>query len=62
MKFVQLLLATALALPTFGQTDHFPGIKWKEKETDQFMMRAHSTNHDPARKFAKRVWKEMSEI
>ena len=62
VKILLSLIASALAFPALGQTDHFPDIKWKEKETDHFMLRAHSTNHDPARKLTKRVWKEMSEI
>ena len=62
MKALLPLLSIALTLSAIGQTEHFPNIKWKERETDHFMMRAHSTSHDPARKMAKRVWEEMSEI
>ncbi len=62
MKIILPLLSSALTLSALGQTDHFPDIKWKEKETDHFILRSYSTNHDPARKYAKRVWKEMSEI
>lgn len=57
------LLLSFLAISTaFGQTDHFPEIKWKERESGQFILRAYKTDHDPARKFNKRVWKEMVEI
>lgn len=56
------LLCFLAANAAFGQTDHFPEIKWKERDSDHFMMRAYRTNHDPPRKFGKRVWKEMVEL
>lgn len=62
MKILVSFFALASVLPAFGQKEHFPSIKWKERETDHFMLRSFHTDHDPARKLAKRVWKEMSEI
>ncbi|MGC6426880.1 MAG: hypothetical protein ACON5H_07795 [Akkermansiaceae bacterium] len=57
--FLPILLVANFAS---GQTDHFSEIQWKERDSDHYMMRAYRTNHDPARKFGKRVWKEMVEI
>ncbi|MEN8693482.1 MAG: hypothetical protein ABF334_01630 [Akkermansiaceae bacterium] len=60
---MKYLLLSLIAISTaFGQTDHFSDIKWKERDSDHFMMRAYKTNHDPPRKYGKRVWKEMTEI
>lgn len=39
-----------------AQDSHFDGVKWREKETDHFLIRAHGTNYDPASKLAEKVW------
>ncbi|MFT6181606.1 MAG: hypothetical protein ACJAQT_004242 [Akkermansiaceae bacterium] len=45
-----------------AQTDHFPTMKWKEKELDHFMIRTSGTNTDPARKFSEKTFEIMFEI
>ena len=39
-----------------AQDSHFDGFKWREKETDHFLIRAHGTSHDPASKLAEKIW------
>ena len=61
---MRLFLATALLTAGFasGQTEHFPEMKWKEKELDHFMIRTNGTGTDPARKFAEKTYEVMLEI
>lgn len=67
MKFSIGLFAAALPLLTMtgsalGQSSHFPNLKWKEKETDHFLIRTKSTGTDPARKYCEDVWDECLEV
>ncbi|MGB1128829.1 MAG: hypothetical protein ACPG4K_02165 [Haloferula sp.] len=39
-----------------AQAPHFDGMKWREKETDHFLIRSHGTSSDPASKLAEKVW------
>lgn len=41
-----------------AQHQHFEGFDWRERETDHFTLRAAGTNHDPARRYAEKVWDE----
>lgn len=54
-------LFTSLGI-SFGQTDHFPDIKWREKELDHFMIRTSGTNTDPARRFSEKTFEILQEI
>ena len=45
-----------------AQTDHFPNMKWKEKELDHFVIRTFRTNADPARRFAEKTYKILLEV
>jgi hypothetical protein len=45
-----------------AQHEHFAGFKWREKQSDHFTLRAKSTNHDPARKYAEKVWDECVRV
>ena len=58
-----LAFATLIASsPIFAQTEHFPGMQWKEKELDHFLVRSHGTNSDPARRYAEKTFEVMLEI
>ena len=56
------LCATLTAPAVLGQHLHFENIEWRERLTDHFALRAKSTNHDPARKYAEKVWDECVRI
>jgi hypothetical protein len=56
---VALLTLTGYSL---AQSSHFPNLKWKEKESDHFLIRTKSTGTDPARKFCEDVWDASLEI
>lgn len=45
-----------------AQVEHFQGFKWRERETDHFTLRAVGTNHDPARRYAEKVWDECVRV
>ena len=45
-----------------GQTLHFSGLKWKEKELDHFTIHTMGTGTDPARKFSEKTYEVMLEI
>jgi hypothetical protein len=53
------LVASVLAS---AQHEHFQDFKWRERQSDHFTLRASSTNHDPARKYAEKVWDECVRI
>ena len=57
-----LAILLALTPHAAAQEPHFPDLKWKEKETDHFMIYAKSTGNDPARKYAEDVWEACQEI
>lgn len=59
-KFLRMAGA-ALALgsaSSMAQHQHFENFNWRERESDHFTLRASSTNHDPARRYAEKVWDE----
>ena len=56
---VFLLFVAAFAT---GQTLHFSGLKWKEKELDHFTIHTMGTGTDPARKFSEKTYEVMLEI
>jgi hypothetical protein len=45
-----------------AQDQHFPEMKWKERELEHFTLRADGTSHDPARRYAEEVWEECEEV
>ena len=53
----KMFAAALLAAPLLhAQHAHFPGVKWKEKESDHFTLRIDSTSADPASRHAEKVW------
>lgn len=50
-------IATAL-----GQTNHFPELVWKEKESDHIMIRTHKTSTDPARRYSEKTYELLEGI
>ena len=45
-----------------AQHQHFEGFKWRERQTDHFTMRSSGTSHDPASRYAEKVWDECLRI
>jgi len=39
-----------------AQESHFEDFKWREKDTDHFLIRAYRTGPDPASKLAEKIW------
>ena len=64
LKVVCLLIVTAvMAAPTLSaQHQHFKNLEWRERLTDHFALRAKGTNHDPARRYAEKVWDECVRV
>lgn len=56
------LVTMLLAVPVLAQHQHFEDFKWKERETEHFALRASRTNHDPARRYAEKVWDECLRV
>ncbi len=48
--------------PLVAQESHFDGWKWKERETDHFLIRAESTGYDPASRHAEKLWEVVVEV
>lgn len=64
---MKVFLAPLLALGLLAglapaQIQHYPDIKWREKDTDHFMLRGSSTGTDPARQNGEDTWEECREI
>ena len=57
-----LFLATLSAPAVLAQHQHFENFEWRERLTDHFALRAKSTNHDPARRYAEKVWDECVHV
>ena len=57
-----LFLAILLAPAVLAQHQHFENFEWRERLTDHFALRAKSTNHDPARRYAEKVWDECVHV
>ncbi|MDA0766961.1 MAG: hypothetical protein O3A87_09605 [Verrucomicrobia bacterium] len=63
MTNLTTLLGTLLLAGHAGaQMQHFPDIKWKERDTDHFMLRTHDTGTDPAKQNGEDVWEKSQEI
>lgn len=63
MTNLTTLLGTLLLAGHAGaQMQHFPDIKWKERDTDHLMLRTNDTGTDPAKKNGEDVWEESQEI
>ncbi|HCQ37941.1 MAG TPA: hypothetical protein DIV39_02205, partial [Verrucomicrobiales bacterium] len=64
LKVVCLLNVTAvMAAPTLSaQHQHFKNLEWRERLTDHFALRAKGTNHDPARRYAEKIWDECVRV
>ena len=62
MKAAPLLALGLLTASATAQIAHFPDIKWKEKDTDHFMIRTNDTGTDPARQHAEDTWEESQEV
>ena len=64
IKILRLLIAAAvMTAPTvFAQHQHFKNLEWRERQTDHFALRAKGTNHDPARRYAEKVWDECVRV
>jgi hypothetical protein len=58
MKLLTLFaLAFTLSIsPVAAQTDHYEGIKWKNRHTSHFVLRANGTDHEPGKKHAEDVY------
>lgn len=60
------LLAACSSLVFAGlapaQHQHFEDFNWRERQTDHFTLRASGTSHDPARRYAEKVWDECLRI
>ena len=55
--FILFALAFTLAIsPVAAQADHYKGIKWKDRQTNHFVLRANGTDHEPGRKYAEDVY------
>ena len=55
--FTLFALASTLAIsPVVAQTDHYEGIKWKNRHTSHFVLRANGTDHEPGKKHAEDVY------
>lgn len=61
LRLVPLLAALGTATLA-AQDSHFDGWKWKERETDHFLIRAEGTRYDPASRYAEKVWDVVVEI
>ncbi len=63
-KALRLLIVVAvMAAPTvLAQHQHFTNLEWRERLTDHFALRAKGTNHDPARRYAEKVWDECVRV
>jgi len=57
-----LFLATLSAPAVLAQHQHFENFEWRERLTDHFALRAKGTNHDPARRYAEKVWDECVHV
>ena len=57
-----LFLATLSAPTVLAQHQHFENFEWRERLTDHFALRAKGTNHDPARRYAEKVWDECVHV
>ncbi len=57
-----LFLATLSAPAVLAQHQHFENFEWRERLTDHFALRAKRTNHDPARRYAEKVWDECVRV
>ena len=57
-----LSLAILSAPAVLAQHQHFENFEWRERLTDHFALRAKSTNHDPARRYAEKVWDECVHV
>lgn len=57
-----LALALGLSTLALAQPQHFENMNWRERETDHFTLRASGTNHDPARRYAEKVWDECLRV
>jgi hypothetical protein len=57
-----LFLATLSAPAVLAQHQHFENFEWRERLTDHFALRAKGTNHDPARRYAEKVWDECVRV
>ena len=57
-----LFLAILSAPAVLAQHQHFENFEWRERLTDHFALRAKSTNHDPARRYAEKVWDECVHV
>ncbi len=57
-----LFLATLSAPAVLAQHQHFENFEWRERLTDHFALRAKSTNHDPARRYAEKIWDECVHV
>ncbi|MCS5539783.1 MAG: hypothetical protein NZ804_07300 [Roseibacillus sp.] len=57
-----LFLATLSAPTVLAQHQHFENFEWRERLTDHFALRAKRTNHDPARRYAEKVWDECVHV
>lgn len=57
-KHLQLFAFLAVSFPSFAwaQADHFENIRWRDRETDHFVIRAAATRHEPASRYAEKVW------
>lgn len=55
-------VSLTLAGTVLAQHQHFPNMKWKERQTDHFTIRTHDTGTDPAKRNAEDVWEECQEI
>lgn len=56
------LLVALGVLPLAAQEAHFGERKWKERDTDHFLIRADSTGYDPASRFAEKTWDVVIEV
>ncbi len=55
-------IATLSAPAVLAQHQHFENFEWRERLTDHFALRAKGTNHDPARRYAEKVWDECVRV
>ena len=55
--FTLFALASTLSISSVAaRSEHYKGIKWKDRETHHFVLRANGTDHNPGKKFAEDVY------
>lgn len=61
-KLITLFILTISSVVSFGQINHFPDHKWKEKQTEHFAIRTLSTSPKLAEKYVEKVWKVCERV